>query len=72
MVAETGKSGLGGVPLAGWALDHWFKGNWAAVCACMAVGVIGGYGAVMNFGGSPISLAVSMLMKGMAPVPPIT
>jgi len=50
-------AGLGGVLLAGWALDRWFRGNWAAVCACMAVGVIAGYGAVIKFGGSPIAVA---------------
>ena len=51
-------AGLGGVLLAGWALDRWFKGNWAAVGACMAVGVIAGYGAVFHFGRSPVAVAV--------------
>ena len=51
-------AGLGGVFLAGWALDRWFKGNWAAVCACMAVGVVAGYGAVIQFGGSPAAIAI--------------
>jgi sugar phosphate permease len=51
-------AGLGGVVLAGWALDRWFKGNWAALCACMAVGVIAGYGAVIHFGGSPVAVAI--------------
>ena len=50
-------AGVGGVFLAGWALDRWFKGNWAAVGACMAVGVIAGYAAVIKFGGSPIAVA---------------
>jgi MFS transporter, OPA family, glycerol-3-phosphate transporter len=50
-------AGLGGVILAGWALDRWFKGNWAAVCACMALGVIAGYGAVIAVGRSPIAVA---------------
>jgi sugar phosphate permease len=50
-------AGVGGVLLAGWALDRWFKGNWAAVGACMAVGVIAGYAAVIKFGGSPIAVA---------------
>jgi sugar phosphate permease len=49
-------AGLGGVLLAGWALDRWFKGNWAALCACLAVGVIAGYGAVIRFGGSPVAM----------------
>ena len=57
-------AGLGGVVLAGWALDRWFRGNWAAVCACMAVGVIAGYVAVINFGGSPIAVAVCFGLVG--------
>jgi sugar phosphate permease len=51
-------AGLGGVLLAGWALDRWFKGNWAAVCAWMALGVIAGYAAVMKFGGNPVAMSV--------------
>jgi sugar phosphate permease len=51
-------AGLGGVLLAGWALDRWFKGNWAAVCACMGLGVIAGYLAVIQFGGSPRAVAI--------------
>ena len=35
-------AGVGGVFLAGWALDRWFRGNWAAVSAGMALGVIVG------------------------------
>src|SRR2546426_5580336 len=57
-------AGLGGVLLAGWALDHWFKGNWAAVSACMAVGVIAGYSTVIKFGGSPVSLSVCFGLVG--------
>jgi sugar phosphate permease len=51
-------AGVGGVILAGWALDRWFKGNWAAVCAWMALGVIAGYAAVIQLGGSPVAVAV--------------
>ena len=51
-------AGVGGVFLAGWALDRWFKGNWAAVGACMAIGVMAGYGAVIAFGGSPVAIAI--------------
>ena len=51
-------AGLGGVLLAGWALDRWFKANWAAVCACMGLGVIAGYLAVIQFGGSPRAVAI--------------
>jgi sugar phosphate permease len=57
-------AGLGGVLLAGWALDRWFKGNWAAVCAVMAFGVIAGYVAVMNFGGTPGALALCFGLVG--------
>ena len=51
-------AGLGGVLLAGWALDRWFRGNWAAVGAVMSLGVIAGYAAVIHFGGSPAAVAV--------------
>ena len=51
-------AGLGGVLLAGWALDRWFNGNWAAVGAVMSLGVIAGYAAVIKFGGSPGSIAI--------------
>jgi OPA family glycerol-3-phosphate transporter-like MFS transporter len=51
-------AGLGGVLLAGWALDRWFQGNWAAVCVWMAAGVIVGYLSVIRFGSSPIVVAV--------------
>src|ERR1043165_8074982 len=51
-------AGLGGMLLAGWALDRWFRGNWAALCACMAVGVILGYCAVIRFGSSSLALAI--------------
>ena len=57
-------AGLGGVLLAGWALDHWFKGNWAAVCACMALGVIAGYAAVIRFGSSPLAVAICFGLVG--------
>ena len=57
-------AGVGGVMLAGWALDRWFRGNWAAVGACMAVGVIVGYGAVIQFGGSPVAVALCFGLVG--------
>jgi sugar phosphate permease len=57
-------AGLGGVLLAGWALDRWFKGNWAAVCACMALGVIAGYLDVIWFGGSPVAVAICFGLVG--------
>jgi OPA family glycerol-3-phosphate transporter-like MFS transporter len=57
-------AGLGGVILAGWALDRWFKGNWAAVCACMAVGVIAGYASVIMFGRNPAMVAFCFGLVG--------
>ena len=57
-------AGLGGVLLAGWALDRWFRGNWATVCACMALGVIAGYLAVIRFGGSPLAVAMCFGLVG--------
>ncbi len=57
-------AGLGGVVLAGWALDRWFKGNWAAVCAVMGLGVIAGYLAVIWLGGSPVSVAICFGLVG--------
>ncbi|HEY5913631.1 MAG TPA: MFS transporter [Verrucomicrobiae bacterium] len=57
-------AGLGGVLLAGWALDRWFKGNWAAVCAVMSLGVIVGCLAVLQFGGSPAALALCFGIVG--------
>jgi len=57
-------AGVGGVILAGWALDRWFRGNWAAVGACMASGVIVGYVAVIQLGGSPIAVALCFGLVG--------
>src|SRR5205807_4588890 len=41
-----------------------FRGNWAALCACMAVGVIAGYCAVIKFGGSPAAVAICFGIVG--------
>jgi OPA family glycerol-3-phosphate transporter-like MFS transporter len=57
-------AGVGGVILAGWALDRWFRGNWATVGACMAIGVIVGYMAVIQFGGSPIAVSLCFGLVG--------
>ncbi|MSU58904.1 MAG: MFS transporter [Pedosphaera sp.] len=57
-------AGVGGVFLAGWALDRWFKGNWAAVGAVMGLGVIVGYAAVIKFGGSPGAIAICFGVVG--------
>jgi sugar phosphate permease len=57
-------AGLGGVVLAGWALDRWCRGNWAVLCAAMALGVIAGYGAVIWLGRSPIAVALCFGVVG--------
>lgn len=57
-------AGAGGAILAGWALDRWFRGNWAAVGACMAVGLIASYLAVIQFGGSPLAVAMCFGLVG--------
>lgn len=57
-------AGLGGVLLAGWALDHWFHGNWPRICALMALGVIVGYLAVIRFGGHPLALSLCFGLVG--------
>ena len=46
-------AGFPGVILAGIALDRIFRGNWPALCFTMALGIIGGYCAIINFGTSP-------------------
>src|SRR5213078_2623096 len=37
---------------------------WAAVCACMALGVIAGYAAVIRFGSSPLAVAICFGLVG--------
>jgi len=50
-------SGIGGVLLAGWALDRLFRGRWAALCFVMSLGMVFGYSMVVTFGGNPYALA---------------
>ena len=57
-------AGLGGVLLAGWALDRWFKGNWAVLCTVMSIGVVVGCLAVIQFGRSPVALALCFGIVG--------
>lgn len=45
-------AGFPGVILAGIALDRIFRGNWPALCFTMALGIVGGYCALINFGSS--------------------
>lgn len=51
-------AGIGGVVLAGWLVDRRFTGNWAAVCALMALGIIAGYAAVIAFAHNPVAVAI--------------
>lgn len=57
-------AGLAGAILAGWALDRIFRGNWAALCFFMGLGMIGGYYVVTKFGGNPYALAFSFGLVG--------
>lgn len=51
-------AGLVGAILTGFALDKIFRGNWAALSFLMALGMIGGYLAVIHFGTSPKLVAL--------------
>lgn len=57
-------AGFAGAVLAGVALDRVFRGNWAALCFLMALGMIGGYLAVLNFGSSPLMIALCYSVVG--------
>jgi MFS transporter, OPA family, glycerol-3-phosphate transporter len=57
-------AGLAGAILAGIALDRLFKGNWALLCFCMALGAIGGYVAVIYAGANPKLVAVCFGLVG--------
>ena len=50
-------AGLVGAIAAGWMLDRWFKGNWAALSFVLSLGMIVGYLAVIYLGASPIMIA---------------
>lgn len=57
-------AGIGGALIAGWALDRWFRGNWAAVAAYMSLGVVAGYAAVIKLGANPILVALCFGIVG--------
>lgn len=57
-------AGLAGSVATGYMLDKWFKGNWAALCLVLSLGVIGGYLAVMYLGASPIAIALCFSIVG--------
>jgi OPA family sugar phosphate sensor protein UhpC-like MFS transporter len=57
-------AGLGGAILAGWALDRWFRGNWAVLCLVMGLGMTVGYILVVMFGANPYALAFCFGLVG--------
>jgi len=57
-------AGVGGALVAGWALDRWFRGNWAAISAIMAVGLIAGYASVIYLAASPILVSLCFGIVG--------
>ena len=57
-------AGLAGAVLAGWALDRWFRGNWAWLCLLMGLGLIVGYMLVVKFGANPYALSVCFGLVG--------
>ncbi|MCC6794339.1 MAG: MFS transporter [Candidatus Hydrogenedentes bacterium] len=50
--------------LIGWALDRYFRGDWARLCFISAVGLIGGYIAVITFEANPIAAAICFGIVG--------
>jgi len=58
-------AGLAGVVITGYLLDRVFRGNWAALSFCMALGMIGGYMAVIYFGSSPWAIALCFGVVGL-------
>jgi sugar phosphate permease len=57
-------AGLPGAILAGFALDWLFRGNWAALCFAMGVGMVIGYLMVVFYGANPYILAFSFGLVG--------
>lgn len=57
-------AGFAGAVLAGYALDKIFRGNWAALCFIMGLGMIVGYVAVIVYGTSPLWMAICFGLVG--------
>ena len=57
-------AGLPGAILAGLALDWLFRGNWAALCFTMGIGMVVGYLLVIYYGANPYALAFSFGLVG--------
>ncbi len=50
--------GMGGAVMAGWAMDRWFRGNWALTCLLMSLGMVAGFATVLASGQNPVAVAV--------------
>ncbi|GMW00195.1 MAG: hypothetical protein AMXMBFR84_13330 [Candidatus Hydrogenedentota bacterium] len=50
-------AGIAGAIVAGLVLDRFFRGNWAALCFTMGLGLIAGYLSVIYLGDSPVRIA---------------
>ena len=57
-------AGLAGVLIAGIALDRIFRSRWERVSLIMAIGMVGGYLVVIEYGQSPVALAFSFGLVG--------
>jgi sugar phosphate permease len=57
-------AGLAGSIVAGIVLDRIFRGRWELLCLTMGIGLVGGYLAVLKFGGDPVALAVCFGLVG--------
>ncbi|MEX2287778.1 MAG: MFS transporter, partial [Planctomycetaceae bacterium] len=57
-------AGLAGSILAGIALDRIFRSRWEILCLLMGVGAVVGYLAVLQYGGSPVALALCFGLVG--------
>jgi sugar phosphate permease len=57
-------AGFAGVLVAGIALDRIFHSRWERVSLVMAIGIVGGYLLVVQFGYNPIALAFSFGVVG--------
>ena len=57
-------AGFAGVLIAGIAMDRIFHSRWERVSLVMAIGIVGGYLIVIQFGYNPIALAFSFGLVG--------
>ena len=57
-------AGLGGVILAGIALDRIFRSRWERVSLVMAIGMVLGYVVVIHYGQNPVAMAFSFGLVG--------